>query len=273
MKILTAEQVKQVDQECARQGTPTSVLMENAGKAVAEETRRSLGTMENQHGVLMQKGPARISPFFVPMMIVNMVTGMISMRFGAKGPTNSTVSACASGANAIGDGFRIIQYGDADVMIVGGAEAPVTPVAVGGFASMKALSTRNDDPGRASRPFDADRDGFLIGEVGGEWVWVDENGDPISESGNPIYGGESVRVSGGTLVTGEGGEINLSAEQDILLLGMVGQVYELDSAPAVDVDVVNINSFSGDVVVFELINSRNAINISGRNIDVVGREP
>jgi 3-oxoacyl-[acyl-carrier-protein] synthase II len=124
-------------------------------------------TLETQHQILMEKGPDRISPFFVPMMIVNMVTGMISMKFGAKGPTNSTVTACASGANAIGDGFRILQYGDADVMIVGGAEAPITPLAVGGFASMKALSTRNDDPARASRPFDAERDGFVIGEGAG----------------------------------------------------------------------------------------------------------
>ncbi len=124
-------------------------------------------TLETQHQILMERGPDRISAFFVPMMIVNMVTGMISMRFGAKGPTNSTVTACASGANAIGDGFRILQYGDADVMIVGGAEAPITPLAVGGFASMKALSTRNDDPARASRPFDAERDGFVIGEGAG----------------------------------------------------------------------------------------------------------
>jgi 3-oxoacyl-[acyl-carrier-protein] synthase II len=124
-------------------------------------------TLENQHSVLMDKGPGRVSPFFVPMMIVNMATGQISMRFGAKGPSNSTVTACASGANAIGDAFRIIRYGDADAMIAGGAEAPISPISVGGFASMRALSTRNDEPNRASRPFDADRDGFVIGEGAG----------------------------------------------------------------------------------------------------------
>jgi len=124
-------------------------------------------TLENQHTVLMEKGATRISPFFIPMMIINMLTGLVSMRFGAKGPTNSTVTACASGANAIGDAFRIIQFGDADVMITGGAEAPVSPISVGGFASMRALSTRNEDPQRASRPFDADRDGFVIGEGAG----------------------------------------------------------------------------------------------------------
>ncbi|MFN8180173.1 MAG: beta-ketoacyl-ACP synthase II [bacterium] len=124
-------------------------------------------TLENQKQILLEKGPGRVSPFFVPMMIVNMATGMISMRLGAKGPSNSTVTACASGANAIGDAYRILQYGDADVMIAGGAEAPISPLAVGGFASMKALSSRNDDPVHASRPFDAERDGFVIGEGAG----------------------------------------------------------------------------------------------------------
>jgi 3-oxoacyl-[acyl-carrier-protein] synthase II len=142
-------------------------------------------TLENQHKVLMDKGPGRISPFFIPMMIVNMATGLISMRFGAKGPSNSTVTACASGANAIGDAFRIIQYGDADAMIAGGAEAPITPMSVGGFASMKALSTRNDDPTRASRPFDADRDGFVIGEGAG--VVVLEELERARRRGARIY--------------------------------------------------------------------------------------
>jgi 3-oxoacyl-[acyl-carrier-protein] synthase II len=124
-------------------------------------------TLEDQHTVIMEKGPGRVSPFFVPMMIVNMATGLVSMRFGAKGPSNATVTACASGANAIGDAFRIIQYGDADVMIAGGAEAPISPISVGGFGSMRALSTRNDAPQKASRPFEKDRDGFVIGEGAG----------------------------------------------------------------------------------------------------------
>ncbi len=126
-----------------------------------------ISTLEQQHSVLMERGPGRISPFFIPMMIVNMATGMVSMRFGAKGPSNSTVTACASGANAIGDAFRIISYGDADAMITGGAEAPISPISVAGFNNMKALSTRNDDPQGASRPFDADRNGFVIGEGAG----------------------------------------------------------------------------------------------------------
>ena len=142
-------------------------------------------TLENQHTVLMEKGATRISPFFIPMMIINMLTGLVSMRFGARGPTNSTVTACASGANAIGDAFRIIQFGDADVMITGGAEAPVSPISVGGFASMRALSTRNEDPQHASRPFDADRDGFVIGEGAG--VIVLEEREHALARGAKIY--------------------------------------------------------------------------------------
>jgi 3-oxoacyl-[acyl-carrier-protein] synthase II len=142
-------------------------------------------TLEDQHTVMMEKGAKRISPFFIPMMIINMLTGLVSMRFGAKGPTNSTVTACASGANAIGDAFRIIQIGDADVMITGGAEAPVSPISVGGFASMRALSTRNEDPQRASRPFDADRDGFVIGEGAG--IIVLEEREHALARGAKIY--------------------------------------------------------------------------------------
>jgi 3-oxoacyl-[acyl-carrier-protein] synthase II len=142
-------------------------------------------TLENQHTVYMEKGASRISPFFIPMMIINMLTGLVSMRFGAKGPTNSTVTACASGANAIGDAFRIIQFGDADVMITGGAEAPVSPISVGGFGSMRALSTRNEDPKRASRPFDADRDGFVIGEGAG--IVVLEEREHALARGAKIY--------------------------------------------------------------------------------------
>ncbi len=142
-------------------------------------------TMETQKEVLLNRGPTRVSPFFVPMMIVNMATGMVSMRLGAKGPSNSTVTACASGANAIGDAARIIQYGDADVMIAGGAEAPISPIAVGGFASMKALSTRNDSPTTASRPFDSERDGFVIGEGAG--IVVLEELEHAKARGAKIY--------------------------------------------------------------------------------------
>ena len=124
-------------------------------------------TLEEQHAKLLEKGPKRISPFFIPMMITNMAAGQVSIMFGAKGPNSCVVTACASSTHAIGDAFKIIQRGDADVMISGGTESPLTPLAIAGFCSMKAMSTRNDDPKTASRPFDKDRDGFIMGEGAG----------------------------------------------------------------------------------------------------------
>ena len=126
-----------------------------------------IATFEDQHRTLLEKGPNRVSPFFIPMMISDMASGQVSIQFGAKGPNYCTVSACSSGAHAVGEAFRIIQNSEADVMIAGGAEAPVTPISFAGFCSMKAMSTRNDDPTRASRPFDSERDGFVMGEGAG----------------------------------------------------------------------------------------------------------
>jgi len=123
--------------------------------------------IEREHTNLLQGGPRKISPFFIPAAIVNMAAGQVSIRYGAKGPISATATACATSANAIGDSVRMIMHGDADVMIAGGAEAAVTSLSVGGFAAMRALSTRNDEPTRASRPFDKDRDGFVIGEGSG----------------------------------------------------------------------------------------------------------
>jgi 3-oxoacyl-[acyl-carrier-protein] synthase II len=126
-----------------------------------------IGTLLESHVTLLEKGPDRVSPFFIPMLIINMASGLISMRFGAKGPNSSVVTACATGNHAIGDAMKIIQRGDADIMIAGGAEAIILPLTIAGFCQMKAMSTRNDEPTRASRPFDADRDGFVCGEGGG----------------------------------------------------------------------------------------------------------
>jgi 3-oxoacyl-[acyl-carrier-protein] synthase II len=123
-----------------------------------------LSSFEEQHDVYRERGPGKISPFFIPMFIADIASGLVSMRFGAKGPNYATVSACSTSAHAIGDAFRLIKYGDADVIITGGAEATVTPMAIGGFANMGALSSRNDSPQTASRPFDATRDGFVMGE-------------------------------------------------------------------------------------------------------------
>ncbi|UCB53163.1 MAG: beta-ketoacyl-ACP synthase II [Candidatus Zixiibacteriota bacterium] len=124
-------------------------------------------TFEKQHAILLSQGPGRVSPFFIPMMIIDLCAGLISMRFNLKGPNYATVSACASGAHAVADGFKIIQRGEAEVMITGGSEATITPTALAGFCSARALSTRNDEPHKASRPFDKERDGFVMGEGAG----------------------------------------------------------------------------------------------------------
>lgn len=144
-----------------------------------------LGTWEEQHTTLMQKGAKRVSPFFIPMMIANMASGQVSMTLGAKGPNTSPVSACATGTHSIGDAFKVVQRGDADVMICGGSEATILPLGMAGFCSMRAMSTRNDAPEQASRPFDMDRDGFVMGE--GSGVLVLESLEHALNRGAHIY--------------------------------------------------------------------------------------
>jgi 3-oxoacyl-[acyl-carrier-protein] synthase II len=155
-----------------------SEAMAQSGLAITPEIADRVGVfigsgiggfeiIEREHSNLIQGGPRKISPFFIPAVIVNMAAGQISIRYGAQGPISATATACATSANSIGDSVRMILHGDADVMIAGGAEASVTALSVGGFAAMRALSTRNDEPTRASRPFDKDRDGFVIGEGAG----------------------------------------------------------------------------------------------------------
>jgi 3-oxoacyl-[acyl-carrier-protein] synthase II len=129
--------------------------------------------IEREHRALLEGGPRKISPFFIPAAIVNLAAGHVSMRFGAKGPNEATATACTTSAHSIGDSYKIIQRGDADVMIAGGSEAAITPMGVGGFAAMRALSTRNDDPEKASRPWDIDRDGFVCGEGAGILILED----------------------------------------------------------------------------------------------------
>jgi 3-oxoacyl-[acyl-carrier-protein] synthase II len=144
-----------------------------------------LGSIEHYHSVLKEKGPGRVSPFFIPMTIINLASGQVAIRIGAKGPNSCAVTACATGNHCIGDAFRLIQRGDADVMVAGGAEAAVTPLGVAGFAASKALSFRNDEPTRASRPFDRDRDGFVLGEGAG--VVVIEELEHARRRGARIY--------------------------------------------------------------------------------------
>jgi 3-oxoacyl-[acyl-carrier-protein] synthase II len=140
--------------------------------------------IEREHGKLLNGGPNRISPFFIPSAIVNLASGHISIRYGARGPNSATATACSASAHAIGDSFKIIERGAAEMMICGGTEATVTPMGIGGFASMKALSTRNEDPARASRPFDAQRDGFVVGEGAG--ILIMESLEHAEKRGAPI---------------------------------------------------------------------------------------
>jgi len=156
----------------------TQEALEQSGLKITEENADRVGVLigsgiggfeviEREHATLLKDGPRRISPFFIPATIINMAAGQLSIRYGARGPISATATACATSANSIGDSVRMIMHGDADAMIAGGSEAAVTSLSVGGFAAMRALSTRNDEPTKASRPFDKDRDGFVIGEGAG----------------------------------------------------------------------------------------------------------
>lgn len=144
-----------------------------------------LGTWEDQHNLLLEKGPKRVSPFFIPMMIANMGSGQLSINLGAKGPNTTQVTACATGSHSIGESYRFIQRGDADAMICGGAEATIRPTGMAGFCAMRAMSTRNDEPEKASRPFDVDRDGFVMGEGAG--ILVLESLEHAQKRGARIY--------------------------------------------------------------------------------------
>ena len=172
-----ADRFAQFAVAASQQAVQDSGLGDDLGPADPERVGVLIGsgiggiaTFEEQTRVMINKGPKRVSPFFVPMFIPDMAAGLVSMRYGAKGPNYATVSACSSSAHALGNSFRLIQNGEADVMITGGTEATVTPLTIAGFSNMKALSTRNDSPETASRPFDAERDGFVLGEGAGALV-------------------------------------------------------------------------------------------------------
>jgi 3-oxoacyl-[acyl-carrier-protein] synthase II len=186
-----ADQYTQYAVAAARQAMTNANLVERNGMdpdrigVIIGSGIGGLKSFEEQHDVYRERGVGKISPFFIPMFIADIAAGIVSMMFNAKGPNYATVSACATSAHAIGDAYRTIQYGDADIMITGGAEATVTPMAIGGFANMKALSERNDSPETASRPFDATRDGFVMGEGAG--ILILEELEHALKRGATIY--------------------------------------------------------------------------------------
>ena len=178
LKFIAKKEVKKMDLFIHYAIAASQEAMDDSGLPITEDNATRVGSyigsgiggfgvIEREHEKFLKGGPGKISPFFIPAAIVNLAAGQVSIRFGASGPNSATCTACSTGAHAVGDSFKIIQRGDADAMICGGAEAAITPMGVGGFAAMRALSTRNEDPERASRPFDADRDGFVIGEGAG----------------------------------------------------------------------------------------------------------
>ncbi|MBE3096377.1 MAG: beta-ketoacyl-ACP synthase II [Planctomycetes bacterium] len=178
LQFLDRKDVKKMDIFIQYAIAASQFAVDDAGLVITNENRDRVGvyigsgiggfsTIEREHQALLEGGPRRISPFFIPAAIINLASGQVSIRFGARGPNSATCTACSASAHAIGDACEIIRRGDADVMIAGGSEAAITPMGVGGFAAMRALSTRNDEPTRASRPFDRDRDGFVIGEGSG----------------------------------------------------------------------------------------------------------
>jgi 3-oxoacyl-[acyl-carrier-protein] synthase II len=173
--------------ECALSGSGLKVDAENEERAgvYIGSGIGGFDVIEREHRTMLEHGPRRISPFFIPATIINLASGYVSIRTGAKGPNSATATACTTSAHSIGDSFRIIQRGDADVMICGGAEACISPMGIGGFAAMRALSTRNDEPTRASRPFDAQRDGFVMGEGAG--ILILEELETARRRGARIY--------------------------------------------------------------------------------------
>lgn len=170
--------------ELTEKGKFPDELAENAGTYISSGIG-DFWAIEREHSKLLDEGPDRVSPFFIVSAIVNLAAGQVSIRYGAKGPNSATATACSAGAHAIGDSFKIIQRGDADIMICGGAESAITPMSVAGFASMRALSTRNEDPQNACRPFERDRDGFVIGEGAG--IMILEELELAKRRGAKIY--------------------------------------------------------------------------------------
>jgi 3-oxoacyl-[acyl-carrier-protein] synthase II len=196
LQFIEKKNVKKMDVFIQYAIAASQFAMDDAGVAITNENAGRVGvfiasgiggftTIEREHKALLEGGPRKISPFFIPSAIINLAAGQVSIRFGAKGPNSATCTACSASAHAIGDAFEIIRRGGADVMIAGGSEAAITPMGIGGFGALRALSTRNDEPFRASRPFDRDRDGFVVGEGAG--VLILEDYDSARRRGARIY--------------------------------------------------------------------------------------
>ncbi|TFG36846.1 MAG: beta-ketoacyl-[acyl-carrier-protein] synthase II [Nitrospirales bacterium] len=194
--FIETKEIKKMDRFIHFAVAAATMAMNDSGLKITEANAERTGvfvgsgmgglhTIEHYHSAFLEKGPRRISPFFIPMLVVNLASGQISIRFGAKGPNSAVATACATGSHAIGDACKIIQRGDADAMIAGGTEAVITPLGIGGFNAMKALSTRNDEPEKACRPFDVDRDGFIMGEGAG--IVILESLQSATERGARIY--------------------------------------------------------------------------------------
>lgn len=193
---IETKEIKKMDRFIHFAIATARLALDDAGLKITESNAERIGVIigsgigglpaiENYHSVLLSKGPRKITPFFIPMLIINLASGQVSIIMGAKGPNSAVATACATGSHAIGDAFKIIQRGDADAMIAGGAEAVITPLGIGGFNAMKALSTRNDEPEKASRPFDILRDGFVMGEGAG--IVILESLESAMERGAKIY--------------------------------------------------------------------------------------
>ena len=196
LNFVEKKEVKRMDPFIQYALAATQLAMEDSGLKITPDIADrvgvivgsgigGIGTIEETHKDLLEKGPRRVSPFFLTSVIINLASGQISIKYGAKGPNSATVTACTTGLHAIGDSFKIIERGDADVMIAGGSEAPITPLGLAGFCSMRALSCRNDEPEKASRPFDAKRDGFIMSEGAGI-VILEELGFALRRNA-PIY--------------------------------------------------------------------------------------
>jgi 3-oxoacyl-[acyl-carrier-protein] synthase II len=196
LRFVEKKDVKKMDVFIQYAIAASQFAVDDAGLVVTSALAPSVGvfiasgiggftTIEREHKALLEGGPRKISPFFIPSAIINLAAGQVSIRFGARGPNSATCTACSASAHAIGDAYEIIRRGAADVMIAGGSEAAITPMGIGGFGAMRALSTRNHEPGRASRPFDRDRDGFVVGEGAG--VLILEEHELARRRGARIY--------------------------------------------------------------------------------------